>query len=370
MQNGTARVGVEAGPGLVGRFGDVVILIAGDAAAGAEELLDLVEDAASNVQLPGAAIAARLAGWVGGRMSDDDTAFGVVAPVADGVVVFLRGAVRAEVTTSGEPTRFSGTQALTWVDQIVPWPFERLAVGGGGAEPVRVHPRSALQGGVVPGQGFVLAPSGVEPAATPARAMTAAAAPDPVADPPSEHAEHQPTLERSEPEPTQVMPPPRQEEPVDGNGTMATSQLRQDTPQLRQEWSPVAGETMLAPPPVGALVSEDGPTVVLDRSYVLGREPQHDPAVRSAMASPVVLRDPDNLISRVHARVSVDDGAVLVRDAPSVSGTYVAAPGAEDWTRVGTEPTPIFPNWSLRIGARVFVFQATRDPSDDRGRAG
>jgi FHA domain len=364
MQNGTARVGVEAGPGLVGRFGDVVILIAGDAAARAEELLDLVEDAASNDQLPGAAIAARLAGWVGGRMSDDDTAFGVVAPVADGVVVFLRGAVRAEVTTSGAPTRFSGTQALTWVDRVVPWPFERLAVGGGDAEPVRVHPRSALQGGVVPGEGFVLTPSRLEPAATPARAVTSdAAAPDPVADPPSEHAEHQPTLERGEPEPTQVMPQPRQEEPVDGNETTAT-------PQQRQEWSPVAGETMLAPPPVGALVSENGPTVVLDRSYVLGREPQHDPAVRSAMASPVVLRDPDNLISRVHARVSVDDGAVLVRDAPSVSGTYVAAPGAEDWTRVGTEPTPIFPNWSLRIGTRVFVFQATQDPSADRGRAG
>ena len=365
MQNGTARVGVGAGPGLVGRFEDVVILIAGDAASGAEELLDLVEDAASHAQLPGAAIAARLAGWVGGRLSEDDTAFGVVAPVTDGVVVFLRGAVRAEVTTSSGTTRFSGTQALTWVDQVVPEPFERLAVGGGGEEPVSVHPRSALQGGVVPGQGFVLVPAGVGPAATSARAgaSDAAAAPHPVADPPSGQAERRPPVERSEREPTQTMPATPQERHVDGDETMAT-------PQLRQDRAPVAGETMLAPPPVGALVCEDGPTVVLDRSYVLGREPQHDPDVRSATASPVVLRDPENMISRVHARVWVDDGAVLVRDAPSVSGTYVAAPGAGDWTRVGTEPTPIFPGWSLRIGTRVFVFRATRDPSGDRDGAG
>jgi len=104
-------------------------------------------------------------------------------------------------------------------------------------------------------------------------------------------------------------------------------------------------------------VCDDGPTVPLDRAYVLGREPHQDPDVQNATASPVVLRDPDQLISRVHARVSVEGGAVFVQDAPSVSGTFIAAPGAQDWMRVGTDPTQIFPGWSLRIGTRVFVFK-------------
>jgi hypothetical protein len=116
---------------------------------------------------------------------------------------------------------------------------------------------------------------------------------------------------------------------------------------------------MLAPAPVGALVGDGGPTVVLDRDYVLGREPHNDPDVRSAAASPVVIHDPGNLVSRVHARVSVDDGRVYVRDAPSVSGTYVAGPGAAEWTRIGTGPTLLLPDWSLRIGTQVFTFRTT-----------
>jgi hypothetical protein len=129
------------------------------------------------------------------------------------------------------------------------------------------------------------------------------------------------------------------------------------TPAPERQVARDAQETALAPAPVGALVCEGGPTVPLDRDYVLGREPHHDPDVQTAVASPVVLRDPDQLISRVHARVDVEGGAVFVRDAPSVSGTFVAPPGAQDWTRVGTDPTQIFPGWSLRIGTRVFVFQ-------------
>ena len=79
-------------------------------------------------ELPASMIAARLAGWVIGRMREDAVAFGIVAPVHDGVVMFLRGAVWCAVTERGSTRQLSGERALTWVDQIVPGTFDRLAV--------------------------------------------------------------------------------------------------------------------------------------------------------------------------------------------------------------------------------------------------
>ncbi|MDT7743594.1 MAG: hypothetical protein QOE59_2672 [Actinomycetota bacterium] len=117
----------------------------------------------------------------------------------------------------------------------------------------------------------------------------------------------------------------------------------------------------MATAPIGVLRCEDGPTLPLDRSYVVGRDPLNDPSVRAGKATPITVADPTNLISRVHAFVSVDDdGVVLVRDASSVSGTYLAEPGAAGWTQVTTVPTEIPPGWHLRIGTKVFVFEPTQ----------
>src|SRR5947207_7815891 len=170
MEQLTTRIGIEPGPGLVGRFGDTVIVIprrdAGAGPASAEvspaaagviqELLALAAEVGSDRQASANAIASRLAAWVIGHMSEDAPAFGIVAPMRDGVIMFLRGAVWCTITEGGATREISGEQALTWVDLIVPGTFEWLAIGGAAGRPVQADPLSDLRGGGVPGQGFVL----------------------------------------------------------------------------------------------------------------------------------------------------------------------------------------------------------------------
>ena len=93
-----------------------------------------------------------------------------------------------------------------------------------------------------------------------------------------------------------------------------------------QQSPPQAAATTRGRPITGSLVADDGAVYPLDRAYIIGRNPMIDPAVSNATASPISLPD-DPQVSRVHAHVTVHGNLVLVRDAQTAGGTYIAAPG-------------------------------------------
>ena len=331
MANPLVHVGVEVGDGIVARFGDALLLVVEPAQnrERAEDLLAAVEAAASDAVPPGASVANRLAAVIAGRPPGATPPFGAVAPLAEGYVVLLHGPVSAEIATPLGVVQLSGDQAVTWVDYKVEVAVDRLSVTSG-AHPVQVDPLSDLRAGLVPGSGFVITAgtastqsntAGTDAGATASSGGRPAAA----------------TLE-----------PQRLGDSAPAQAAMSSARPAQRSERATEDLNQ----------PVGHLLAADGLRIPLDRAYVVGREPEADPAVVSGAATPVRLSDDENLISRVHTYIAVEDGRVSLRDASSANGTYMAAPGDESWTRVGEEPTELPPAWSMRVGNLVFTHVA------------
>ncbi len=388
------------GEGLVGRWGDVLLVI-GDADDAVVPLLLRHCEAVAEAGGDGRMLSRRLAGFLT-TYEQELPAFVAAAPVATGLAVFVQGAAQVVV---GEEFTVSGAASLAWVDRLIPWPVATLTMSAGVATEPGGGPYN-LQRGVVPGAGLTL--QGQSHDAAPVDAGQGGA------EEPADEARHDGTPEEvgglDRPEPAFTPSPDRW--PGQGDEPPAFESVVMDlnAPEVDEEsprkplpvaskvsrqapeskgpvvhgvycknnhfndpgvlFCAVCGINMVQQtpvltegprPPLGVLLLDDGSAFQLDSDYVLGREPMHDDDVRAGRLRGIMLSDPDKSVSRAHARIELRQWDVVLIDNSSANGTYVAAEDDPHWTPLppGT-PHSLRSGNRIRLGSRTLVFNSYR----------
>lgn len=335
-----ARAVVQPGTGVVAHLGDTILVVVPDG-PGQEglvgDLLAVIEtDHKDPAGIP--AVARRLAALVAIADVGSVPPFCVVSEAPTGVVVFLHGSMDLRSRGGGGPVELSGRDATTWVDRTIDGSFDTLTIGPSGRSEEAASAWGDLHDGIVSGSGVVLM-----------RRPPAGEAPTPAA------------TERTDPTALAVAAPPADLAPPPDPPLAPTDQ------SLAPTSDPAPGVADPAPPaaadPEAAwLVLDTGAAFRLDRNYVLGRAPEEDPAVDAGDAQPILLDDPDRVVSRIHARIACDGGRVVVLDAGSANGTLVAHPEGE-WARIEPDRAEVLrPGTRILLGERSLIVEGQRPP--------
>ncbi len=110
-------------------------------------------------------------------------------------------------------------------------------------------------------------------------------------------------------------------------------------------------------PPLGVLILPDGRSFQLNRTTVIGRQPDLDDAVRSGEADALLFDEPT--VSRAHARIVLEDWNVSLVDLGSANGTAVAASGSAPVRLNPNQPTALQGGTYIYFGSIQIVFQPT-----------
>ena len=388
MDADTWQVQLAPGDGLVARSGRVLLLARPKGVeqesftAALREAIEAVVRA--DAATPGRRVARSVAGLVAAADDDSVPPLVVVAATDDGLALLLVGDVDVEVVgAEGSVEELSGRDAATWVDRVVR--------GDLGSVTARVGPgteldrRSDFGGGTVTASGFRLTPvrsSTATPPAAPAAPVAATPPDEPttatdIALQPGSVQESSASfvaVSLTDPLPPEELTPlPVLDETravqvgaVQVQGIVCSRGHFNDPTSIycatcgismvHQTHNLVAGPR----PPLGVVVLDDGAVFPLNEDYVIGREPESSAEVRAGRALPMPLDDPDATVSREHARIVLQGWDVRVVDTSS-NGTFMATPGAVDWTRLPAgEPTTIVPGTRLTMGGRSLVFDSHR----------
>ena len=323
----------------------------------------------------------------------DIPAFAIARVLDEGVQLFVRGG--AAVAVGGLTLRHDGSNPF--VSQMVRVPDNgRIAVRlddagpplawtdlgegvvlGGGAEMVLAGAQSGSPGGTDP-----TAPM---PAPSPAEVASAAAAVAPA--PPGSDEPKAPakviSFEADAASPAAAPPPATGPAPAADTHDAAVGADAVQVRGLRCQRGhlvhpsarlcPLCGDNMqnnsvivnadgsigvLGPrPPLGVLILPDGRSFQLNRTTVIGRQPDLDDAVRNGQADALLFDEPT--VSRAHARVVLDDWNVSLVDLGSANGTAVAASGNAPTRLAANQPVALQGGTYIYFGSIQIVFQPT-----------
>jgi len=105
-----------------------------------------------------------------------------------------------------------------------------------------------------------------------------------------------------------------------------------------------------APQIHGVLAFSNGERNGVDRSVLIGRNPKVAGAVEGGLPHIMKFDGPGQGLSRTHAEVRVENGALLLEDLQSTNGTEIQLPGQQRRRLRGGEPVVVVPGTLIDFG--------------------
>jgi hypothetical protein len=311
---------VANGPGLVGRWPGVVLLVCGSKwrSPVADQLIATCRAASTANHAPGVELIRSVARMIltADRADSPDFALAARTDVATAVMAHRD----ASVTTVGNSgtTLTAGWEAATWVDRIIDEDVRTIVLATRDSPDFPESTHLNLQLGVVVGSA--------------ARLGTAR---------PSDIAWRVPESLAAGGVPSAPVLTDGNAHPADSLSPASTS----------------AGRSIR-----GVLVVGEGTEYPLDQDLVMGRDPWDDERVRAGTATAVVLDDPERSVSRIHALLRIVGDQVVLVDCGSTNGTSIARPGASGWTAVTNHGSVVLESGTrVLLGQRTALFETTAE---------
>jgi hypothetical protein len=375
---GTGRLG------RVARYGRAVLLVAEGDPAGAAALVALTRHAGGSTS---ASITDQLAALLAHATAGQYPSCCALTDEGEELSVLVHGAVELTVHQPSGPVTLRGDVPPGWQShRVTAGDYVSVRLDGAPYEPIDAL--ADLEAGVVRADGVVIVRALAD--AMPAAVAGERPAPPPAAPPPAAQPQAAPAAvpgpsvvvnlrERAPVEPS--APLPRSDvaagAPAEGHPQGALVEgvacARGHFNDPRARYCHVCGIAMLQSsvivtrgerPPLGVLVFAGGSTAALDRSLIVGREPQGHPDVVGGRAHALPIVDAAQSVSRIHAEVRLEGWDVVLVDRGSTNGTFVWVAVTQQWQRlVPEQPVRLEPGTTLAFGKVTCVFESALQQS-------